>query len=100
MRRKTNSQPASANTLLRVDAVIVPLYQSGFGFAHSPAGECFRFTGPRDKMIALCDRVKTSSEKSGPEVCIDPREWHDVSVIENPDDCWVHPFVERPASAA
>jgi hypothetical protein len=51
-------------------------------------------------MIGLCDEVKLASEKPGADVYIDPREWHDVSVIRDVDDCWVHAFVVAPQPAA
>ena len=86
--------------MLRVDAVIVPLFETGFAFAHTDSGECVRFTGPRDAMIALCNRVKSSTAEGRTQVFVDPAEWHDVTVIRDADDCWVHPFVEAPRPAA
>lgn len=85
---------------LRVDAVVVPTHEPGFAFAHTSSGRCVRFTGPRDAMLALYERVKAHSENGCDEVIVDPQEFEAVTTIESEDECWVHPFLtgRRPAA--
>jgi hypothetical protein len=86
--------------VLRVDAVVVPPHETGFAFAHTPSGCCVRLTGPRDAMLELYERVKACSENGSGEVIVDPGHFHDIVVLEDENDCWVHAYVDgrRPAA--
>jgi hypothetical protein len=74
---------------LTVYAVLVPPFQCGVAYGHTTGGECVRFSGDRDEMIALCNEVKAHTQGMRAPVQVHTARWREVAVVQQ-HDCPAH----------
>jgi hypothetical protein len=56
---------------VRVDGVVVVPMRDGYAYSHTYDGRCVVLSGPRDRMMDLCTRVRNSQQTGGPNVYVD-----------------------------
>ncbi len=74
---------------VRVDGVVVIPMQDGYAYTHTDDGRCVLLSGPRDRMIDLCRRVKAAEQAGGPEIYVDALEFPDYGFL-SAEECPVH----------
>jgi hypothetical protein len=64
--------------------------QRGKAYAHAPNGECIVFTGDREKMIALCNEVRSYNHGMRSDVLVETDDWYGVACVAR-SECFAHP---------
>lgn len=74
-----------AENLLTVCAVMVQVEKPGTAYGHTSNGQCVAFTGKREDLIELFQRLRANLKGEGPAVAVSAADWTAVRNIDRAD---------------